>query len=136
LTLKLIGLILSLIFFDQVSKIIVLKSSLPIAYNTGISFGMLSSLGSGVIVLNIIIIFVLLYLLTKPRNIWFRVGIVLLLAGSVSNLIDRLARGNVIDFIKFPILNFWPFFNMADVAITLGIVLVILSEWKSQPKQE
>ena len=127
---KLLGLILFIIILDQFSKIVSLKLGIPIAFNTGISFGLFSYLGQGVIVLNVVIIFILLYLLVRSKNgsLWFKIGISLLLSGSVSNLIDRLARGSVVDFIKLPLLNFWPLFNVADAAITLGIGLIILSD--------
>ena len=44
----------------------------------------------------------------------------LLIGGAVSNLIDRVARGSVVDFIDF---SFWPTFNLADVAIVVGVGL-------------
>jgi signal peptidase II len=45
-----------------------------------------------------------------------------LLGGAIGNLIDRLAEGSVIDFIKLP---FWPAFNLADVAITFGVLALL-----------
>ena len=51
----------------------------------------------------------------------------LFLAGAVDNLIDRLAYGYVIDFIDFRI---WPIFNVADIALALGCVGLIVWFWK------
>jgi signal peptidase II len=51
---------------------------------------------------------------------WERAGALLALAGGVGNLIDRFARGYVIDFLR---LRYWPVFNVADIVITLGVVL-------------
>jgi signal peptidase II len=47
----------------------------------------------------------------------------LLAGGAVGNLIDRVRRGSVVDFIDFP---GWPAFNLADAAITIGAVLLAL----------
>lgn len=60
----------------------------------------------------------------------------LVLGGAVGNLVDRLVRapgflrGEVVDFIKVP---YWPTFNLADTAITVGVVVVVLRGWRSQP---
>jgi signal peptidase II len=47
----------------------------------------------------------------------------MLVGGAVGNLIDRIARGSVIDFIKLP---HWPAFNVADMSITFGVVILVL----------
>ncbi len=48
-------------------------------------------------------------------------GVALLVAGALGNLIDRLLRGFVVDFVKVP---YWPVFNVADVAICVGVVVL------------
>jgi signal peptidase II len=61
-------------------------------------------------------------------------SLALVLGGAVGNLIDRLARapgflrGEVIDFIKLP---YWPTFNLADSAITIGVAVIVLRGWRS-----
>jgi signal peptidase II len=58
----------------------------------------------------------------------------LVLGGAVGNLVDRLVRapgflrGEVIDFIRVP---YWPTFNLADSAITVGVVLIVLRGWRA-----
>ena len=59
------------------------------------------------------------YLFQQPAAQW---GLGAALAGAASNLYDRLRRGAVIDFLH---LSWWPAFNLADVAITLGAVAAI-----------
>jgi signal peptidase II len=55
-----------------------------------------------------------------------KLALSLILAGALGNLIDRLFRGNVIDFLDFYIKNrHWPFFNVADSCITIGAVLLL-----------
>ena len=46
----------------------------------------------------------------------------MLVGGAVGNLIDRIAHGSVIDFIKLP---HWPAFNFADMAVTIGVVILV-----------
>lgn len=54
----------------------------------------------------------------------------LILAGTIGNLIDRVERGRVIDFIYFHHAAFrYPVFNLADAAITIGVVLILLFSW-------
>lgn len=61
-------------------------------------------------------------------------SLALVLGGAVGNLVDRLVRdpgflrGEVVDFVK---LSFWPTFNLADSAITVGVTLVVLRGWRS-----
>jgi signal peptidase II len=55
----------------------------------------------------------------------------ILLAGAVGNLIDRFFLGFVIDFIDFHYQTFyWPIFNVADILISIGVVLLIFSDLK------
>lgn len=60
-----------------------------------------------------------------------RVGIGLILGGAVGNWIDRVRVGAVIDFLDF---RFWPVFNLADSAITAGVVLCMILFLKEQKK--
>lgn len=93
--------------------------------NEGVAFGFLGG-GSraGVILVTVVaLVFVLGWFArnTSTPNAWFAVG--LLAGGALGNLIDRLARDSVVDFIDLPA---WPTFNLADVAITLGAVTLAL----------
>ena len=54
----------------------------------------------------------------------FRYGLGLLLGGAVGNLIDRIQNGLVVDFLDFRI---WPVFNIADIAICVGAVMLVVS---------
>jgi signal peptidase II len=60
------------------------------------------------------------------------IAFALILAGTIGNLIDRVARGLVIDFIYFHHASFsYPVFNVADSAITIGVALILLLSWLS-----
>jgi len=92
--------------------------------NTGVSFSFLS--GDGVLVYFVIgaaLAALVAYLLARPAHpmIWLPIG--MLIGGAVGNLIDRIANGSVIDFIKLP---HWPAFNFADMSITFGVILLAL----------
>ncbi len=93
--------------------------------NPGAVFGLFAN--SNIYLLTLfsitLVIFMTIYFLRKkerPRSLDISLGLVC--GGAVGNLIDRLVFGKVIDFVDF---NFWPVFNMADVAIVLGIALLI-----------
>jgi signal peptidase II len=75
----------------------------------------------------IIVSLLLFYLYKKqPKNGSFY--LILILSGAVSNIIDRLIFGCVVDFID---LKFWPVFNLADIFIALGAVLLLAKYLKS-----
>lgn len=92
--------------------------------NTGVSFSFLSGDGAFVyVVIAIALAALVVYLLARPTYplIWLPTG--MLIGGAVGNLIDRIANGSVIDFMKLP---HWPAFNVADMAITFGVILLAL----------
>ena len=61
----------------------------------------------------------------------------LILGGAIGNLIDRLYLGKVIDYIQVWLGSYpWPAFNIADAAISVGIVLLIVSSFVSKPVQD
>ncbi len=93
--------------------------------NTGAAFGKLQGQTSLLVVASAIGIVLFAYMLSKPsRRQTHRLGLALALGGAVANFIDRATSGEVIDSIK---LEFWPAFNLADVALTLGIGLTLWS---------
>ncbi len=102
--------------------------------NRGISFGMFkdSSWNSMIFtIVTCIISMILFYLLYKNRNNRVAVAYSITLAGAIGNLIDRIKLGAVIDFIDTHIGSYhWPSFNIADVAICIGISLLLILESK------
>jgi len=60
----------------------------------------------------------------KP-GVWTRIGLALVLGGALGNLTDRVLFGTVVDYVYFRIINF-PVFNAADVAITIGVPLLLI----------
>jgi signal peptidase II len=93
--------------------------------NTGIAFSELSGSGAFVYVpIAAALIAVISFLLARPARPWLWLPTGMLIGGAVGNLIDRIASGSVIDFIKLPD---WPAFNVADISITVGVVLLAVN---------
>jgi signal peptidase II len=91
--------------------------------NTGVAFGAFSGGGLVVVALvSVALAALLFYFVTHldKRLIWLPTG--LLLGGSVGNIIDRVRDGAVTDFVKLPA---WPAFNVADMAITFGVLVLL-----------
>jgi signal peptidase II len=91
--------------------------------NPGVAFGFLA--GGGALVLAITaaaLIALVAFFARRPgrRLVWLPTG--LLLGGAVGNVIDRVRDGYVTDFVKLP---HWPAFNVADMAITVGVLALL-----------
>jgi signal peptidase II len=70
----------------------------------------------------------------RTTTMSWSVAFALILAGTIGNLIDRVARGLVIDFIYFHHASFsYPVFNVADSAITVGVAMILLLSWLDGP---
>jgi signal peptidase II len=116
---------------------------LTLAFNRGIAFGIgVPEAGRWLLVLASVAIIVVLFRLLQqasPRDGWRILAIGLVQAGAIGNLIDRVRwdRG-VVDFIGPIDLGFmyWPIFNVADMAITVGAVALGLSLWRSEAAAE
>jgi signal peptidase II len=105
----------------------VLDNVLWITYtrNKGIAFGLFSGLSHvlGVLSLLALLFFLLLYGKIPYRKLDVQAGCGMIVGGAIGNLLDRLAFGYVIDFIDFRV---WPVFNVSDIAICVGIGLILL----------
>ena len=141
--------ILIVFLLDQVIKIIVNKNisyleiipsflSLTYAKNKGVAFSMFWGNRIFIIFISIIIIYFLIKLikddLKKNTNINLKNCVYgLLFGGILGNLFDRLLRGYVIDYVSLNILGYnFPIFNLADVAITMGVILMIILIFKEE----
>ena len=92
--------------------------------NYGAAFGLFQNATMIFIWAAVIVIGLVLFLYYKiPKRTDIRIYVGLILGGAVSNLIDRLAFGYVIDYID---LKVWPAFNIADAALTIGMIGVII----------
>jgi signal peptidase II len=146
LMLKWLWLSLLALLLDQVSKLAIAGSmqlyqsiqimpffKLTYVHNTGAAFSFLSEAGgwqrwffAGLALVISVVIAVWLARLKKHETL-LAVALALVLGGAVGNLIDRLAYGYVIDFLDVYYDTWhWPAFNIADSAITLGVILMLV----------
>lgn len=126
---------------DQISKLYiagsmelfqsvpVIKGIFNLTYitNTGTAFGLFTEyekllLGFGIIAGIGITVYMIKFGIVMPR--WDYIALSLILGGAWGNLVDRLLRGAVVDFLDFQI---WPIFNLADSAITVGVCILFFA---------
>ena len=145
--------LLSIFLIDRITKILVLNIleetgqvdiyinsflNFYLVWNKGIGFGLLSSdqdfFYNLVTIFIVLINFVIIYLLFKEKGSKFYFLIVIL-GGSLGNLFDRIYFNAVPDFIDLNYNGYhWFIFNIADIFITIGIILLILAEFISYKK--
>ena len=134
---------LVVVLLDQLTKFLVrqnfqLGQSVPViknvfhltyVTNTGSAFGIFKGMNFFFVLFSVIVIIGIFYylkiIIKHDKKLQFAVG--LLLGGTIGNLIDRLLHSAVIDFFDFRI---WPVFNIADSAVTVSIILLIILLWK------
>ncbi|MFA4967343.1 MAG: signal peptidase II [Candidatus Margulisiibacteriota bacterium] len=103
-----------------------IKNVLHLTYvqNQGAAFGMFWGLRALLVLVGIIIIAFIIYFYHRAeRSLWMSLALGCLVGGSLGNLVDRIFRHYVVDFIDF---RFWPVFNLADIMINTGVFLVII----------
>jgi signal peptidase II len=129
------------IVLDQITKVwavaalddrtihVAWKLQLRLVRNPGTAFSLGEGKGPLLGVVACIVAIVLVRLAMQPRSLVSAIGLALILGGAIGNVIDRLVRaphgfmqGHVVDFVDF---QFWPVFNVADMGVTCGIILVI-----------
>lgn len=149
------GLALAVIVLDQLTKFWVvqyfrvpgLRPPIPILgqvlellyiQNTGVAFSLLE--GQSVmflfIAVAIVVIAVLYWRMRDTGSLVLKATFGLILGGAIGNLVDRFTRAYVVDFIHFQIPGRfdWPVFNVADSAISVGVVLLAFLLWRGTPR--
>lgn len=101
--------------------------------NPGAAFGMLANQTNLFIVVSLLVIIGVLvgYRYLPRERVWTYVALGMVAGGAMGNLIDRIRLGRVIDFLDFKV---WPVFNLADTAIVVGAVILILDVWLADRK--
>jgi signal peptidase II len=97
---------------------------LTLAHNKGVAFGLAGGAGIGLVLVTAAALALIAFVFSRDPakpGMWIATG--LLAGGALGNLIDRLAAGEVTDYID---IGSWPAFNLADIAITVGVVLMVL----------
>ena len=152
---KIIDLIFVIFIFsiDRLSKLLVIKSAevngevnfsvtsflnFNLIWNEGIAFGLLSfddKFYYNLITLLIALITsIIIWLANKSKGVE-KLGFLMIVGGSLGNLFDRIYYSSVPDFIDISINNFhWFIFNVADIFITIGVILLIILEFFKKKK--
>ena len=138
---------------DRLSKIIIIKLSEPLGelnisvtsfinfnltWNEGIAFGLLSfddKFYYNLITLLIVLItLIIIWLANKAKGIE-KLSFLMIVGGSLGNIFDRIYYSSVPDFIDISVNNFhWFIFNVADIFITIGVILLIILEFFKKKK--
>jgi signal peptidase II len=102
--------------------------------NEGVAFGLGGNISAVLIGATIVVLVGLLVFLAARGGGGWRVWLpaALLLGGALGNLADRVRQGSVTDFIDLPL---WPTFNLADLAIVLGVLLLLLDVERSDGRR-
>ena len=145
--------ILTLLFtvFDQLSKLLVLNNIhtnveiiknlfyLTYTQNSGAAFSILIGKRIFLILITIIIIGLIIYYIKKD-TVKSKLNILafsLIIGGSLGNLIDRIIRGYVIDYISVKIFNYnFPIFNLGDTFICIGVFLLLIISFRKDKKHD
>jgi signal peptidase II len=111
-------------------------------HNTGAAFSFLSSAGGWQRWFFVVIAVVAVVILTvwlkrlEPDEGWLALSLSLILGGAIGNLYDRIAYGYVIDFLDTYYQQWhWPVFNIADSAISVGVVILLLDTFFNEKKE-
>ena len=126
------------IICDQITKYVV-RETIPLyetfievgvfsivhGQNTGSAFGLFAGFTNYLIIASLIGLALILYFFVKQAsaNLFVRIAVGLIVGGAVGNLIDRVKDGFVVDFIS---VGWWPAFNVADSAISIGMTVMVL----------
>ena len=151
---KLISLIAATVLADQLTKAAALSLlsqgtavpvlpgfNLALGFNTGASFGMLGGIMTGkpllMAALTGALTIAFAVMAFRAQHPLERAGFALVVGGALGNIIDRLRQGAVTDFLDlYWRVWHWPTFNVADIAITLGAVLIIAASLPFRRRKE
>ncbi|MDA8096593.1 MAG: signal peptidase II [Desulforudis sp.] len=138
------ALVILVLTADQITKLIVVNRLVPgkpypvlegilnLTYilNPGGAFGFLASLDLLLLAVTLLTVVAIIILHRSIIRSGMGLPVAFLLGGAIGNMVDRLRLGAVIDFID---LGFWPVFNVADIAIVVGITLLVYQVAGTRP---
>ena len=98
--------------------------------NYGVSFGLFSGFISYwvLILIGFLIVILVFYLMIVSQKKFEKTAYFLIISGAIGNILDRTINTYVVDFILFHYKNYyWPAFNFADIYITIGIIMLVVT---------
>lgn len=130
---------LATVYLKDQGAVSVIGKKLQLTYvvNKGAAFGIFQNHKFLLYSFTVLVTFALAYYLIKNKTQMSNLcqyGFILIIAGAVGNLIDRLSKGFVVDFIMYTFFNgyHFPVFNIADIGVTLGCLCVLIASLKSE----
>jgi len=125
--------------FELHQSVEIIRGFFNITYirNAGVAFGMFSNLKGSFIPIIFIAIYIVaiisIVILYRETHGYSHIALSLIFSGAIGNLIDRIFRGEVVDFLDFHWQNHhWPAFNVADSCITVGVGLLMITMIKNR----
>lgn len=141
-----------ILLFDQISKslieiyfklnesFVIVKDffNITVAHNTGGAWSILNNHSYLFIIFSVVALIVLIrFMFQFKNNLRNNIAFACTVAGIMSNLADRLFLGYVRDFLDFKVLGYdYPIFNIADIAIVVGVLLLIVAIVKGEDKKD
>lgn len=126
------------IYFKLNESVIIIKDffSITIAHNTGGAWSILNNHSYLFIIFSVIALIILIrFMFQFKNNLRNNIAFAFTVAGIMSNLADRLFLGYVRDFLDFKIFGYdYPIFNIADIAIVMGVILLVIAIIKGEDK--
>ncbi len=125
-------LIVSRVRMNEIIPVIPGFFNITHVHNRGAAFSLLATApeafrGAFFIIITVIAVAVIAFLIVKTREPLSVISFSLIAGGAVGNLIDRVRHGEVVDFIQWYVKSlYWPSFNVADSAITIGVALLAI----------
>jgi len=140
---------LAVVALDQLTKLAIQARFLPatqlvitdffsqtLAFNTGMAFSLGRDVAASRYLLSAVAVaaaVIIVWLLRRGGDRWYCAGLALILGGAIGNLMDRIALGHVVDFLLFHWRDwYYPAFNVADSAITVGAALLIIDAFRQR----
>lgn len=111
-----------------------------LTYNSGSAFSLFQGSAALLAIFDVLLAIVIAVIAVRVRRPGLQVGLGMMLGGALGNLADRLVRGHHGQVVDFITLSHWPTFNLADAAIDIGVLVVIISllmerRSSSEPKE-
>lgn len=104
--------------------------------NPGAAWGMFGGSRWLLVLIAVIVVGVVIYVRTRYKlSLTVQIGLGLVLGGAIGNLTDRIVFGNVVDYIYFIVIHY-PVFNLADSAIVVGVLLILLKSLFGEKRYE
>lgn len=124
----------SFMTFGESIQLIPQFFSFTLVKNTGVAFSLFSGSQIPIVVVSIVILYLLfIWVLKQKKDRWNILSFGLLFGGIIGNLMDRIFRAGVIDYLDFNLFGYdFPIFNLADITVVIGACFLIVIMWKEE----